>query len=149
MASFCGLIVAKVVDIRSKYYTSVQEGYTAMKSDRDNTEFVKHLINIPTGDETESQKEAYYEVIAEFAGICAMPAYSVARIKRWCKKNKGHRFLETMTLSWLAYLLFSLADKEGVLEEQFKLEEGTTTVEDKKLYRYYRKSGKSMPPKSR
>ena len=116
-----------------------------IRATRGNPDFVQILTEVDVQNRGATHDLKRFEVVADFIGRVLVPMYGTANIKAWCARNKGHRFLEMMSMSCFAYAKTILMDKLEVYEEQYKMIEDMTP-EDEVSYTAYKRSKKNMSP---
>ena len=92
--------------------------FAEMRALRGNPDFVQVVTEVHVQNRGATNDLERFEVLADFIGRVLVPMHGTASIKAWCAKNKGHRFLEMMSMSCFAYAKTILMDKSEVYEEQ-------------------------------
>ena len=109
-----------------------------------NDNFVELLTVIPDDEDDEVDMNARNKALATFIGECLVPVYGTHKIKKWCSKNKGKRFLDMLEMSCLSYAITLLMDKHIYWRELVKLEDGLGEIEERKLYKKFKRCNKGM-----
>lgn len=119
--------------------------FAEIRALRGNPDFVQMVTEVHVQNRGATDDLERFEVLADFIGRVLVPMHGTASIKAWCAKNKGHRFLEMMSMSCFAYAKTILMDKSEVYEEQYKMIEDMSP-EDEVSYKAYKRSKKNVSP---
>ena len=119
--------------------------FTEMRAQRGNPDFVQILTEVNVQDRGATHDLKTFEVLTVFIGRVLVLMYGTTSIKALCARNKGHLFLEMMSMSYFAYAKTILMDKSEVYEEQYKMIEDMSP-EDEVLYKAYKRSKKNVSP---
>ena len=106
-------------------------------------DFVRALTKVPRKNEPVGESINRDRWLAQFIGHVLVPVYGHAKIKSYCRANKGKRFLTMLNMSCVAYAVTLLRDKYRYWHAVMKLED-SLSPDDRLRFKQFRRSRKGF-----